>query len=381
MHVYLDYNASAPLRPEARQAWLHCQDEIAGNPNSTHHYGQRSRALFDQSRTQLADALGCKGHELVLCGSGSEANALAIHAALAIGAETLNSPRAHIRCSAIEHSSVLRNAETHVRTVRIPVDQDGLLDKTALLADLDEHCVLVCFQFANNELGCIQAVEDLVAAIKQRSPQTLVLLDACQGAGKYPLALRALGVDFASVAGHKFGAPKGCGLLYGKLGLKIEALINGGRQQQDRRSGTEDVAAIAAMAAAMQASTATYQADSARQAALLDETWSQIQAALPAAVWLAQDAPRLPNTMSIAHAGVKNSALIPRLDLSGYCVSPGSACMAARGEPSHVIAALGVEKSLAQSVIRVSIGAATTAEEMQGFAAAYIAEVQSLLGS
>ncbi len=373
MHCYLDFNASSPLRVEAQAAWMACQEQHFGNPNSTHYYGQQSRALFDDARNKIGDLLGCKGHELVLCGSGTEANALAIYAARQLGAT------GRILCTAIDHSSVIRNAQMHAQTELIDVDANGLINKEDLLEKLKSPCDLVAFQFANNEIGTIQAVEELVASIHERSPGTRILLDACQGAGKHPLNFRQLDVDFATVAGHKFGAPKGCGLLYTKLGTKVEALIHGGRQQQDRRSGTEDVAAIAAMHAALSASYQEYEQEAPRQQSLIDETWQTIKTALPDAVWIAQAAPRLSNTISLAHPGVKNSALIPRLDLAGYCVSPGSACMAARGEPSHVVAALGIEGALAHSVIRVSIGATTRAEQMQGFSQAYIKEVRDLL--
>ena len=372
MHVYLDYNASAPLRPEARAAWLDAQQTFKGNPNSTHYYGQQARALFDKSRNELGNALGCKGHELVLCGSGTEANALAIHAAMVLR------PGTQIRCARIEHSSVLRNAQSHGNCLEIAVDADGLIDQTALLDGLDADCGLICLQYANNELGVIQNIQELIPAIRAHSPETLIHLDVCQGAGKVPVALRDWDVDFASIAGHKFGAPKGCGLLYSKLGHKVEPLIYGGRQQQDRRSGTEDVAAIASMSAAMQASLDNAQSEKQRQSALIDIAWQDIHIALPQAHFFARTCARLPNTMSLAYPGVKNSALIPRLDLAGFCVSPGSACMAARGEPSHVIAALGVDKTLAHSVVRVSIGSDTTEEQMRGFAQAYIQEIQSL---
>ena len=375
MHVYLDYNASAPLRAEAREAWLHAQDVVLGNPNSTHYYGQQSRALFDKSRSQLADLLGCKGHELVLCGSGSEANALAIHAALALR------PGGHLRCSAIEHSSILRNAEQHADCRLIKVNVDGQIETEDLLDGLDESCSAICLQLANNELGCIQSIPILVAAIRTQSPETVIILDACQGTGKIPVTLREWDVDFATVAGHKFGAPKGCGLLYSKLGHKVEPLIYGGRQQQDRRSGTEDVAAMSAMAAALTKSVAEMGASPKRYDELIEAAWKTISAALPEAQFFAHDVPRLPNTMSLAYPGVTNAALIPRLDLAGFCVSPGSACMAARGEPSHVIAALGVEPTLAHSVIRVSIGYHNTADELSAFADAYVNEIKSLTKS
>lgn len=372
MHVYLDYNASAPLRSEASAAWLAAQADAA-NPNATHYYGQQSRALFDAARQRIAAALGCRGHELVLCGSGTEGNALAVHAALAVGGAARR-----ILCSVIDHSSVLRNAQAHAHTQLIPVDENGHINGDELEAALAQPCALCCLQLANNEIGTLQDIPELVECVRRCQPDALILLDACQGAGKIPLQLRELDVDFASIAGHKFGAPKGCGLCYSKTGIKVDALIHGGRQQQDRRSGTEDVAAMAAMAAALEASLATGSEETARQEQMLSDCFALIHQKLPQARWLARDAKRLSNTMNLVHPGINNAALIPRLDLAGYCVSPGSACMAARGEPSHVIAALALADDLAHSAVRISIGAATTADEMQGFAEAYCREVQAL---
>ncbi len=382
MTVYLDWNATAPLRPVARQAWLAAQDDSWANPSSIHGPGQQARFVVDDAKQMMGALLGCRSHELVVTSGGTEANALAIHQVVARGGI--------IAASVIDHSSVLRNAEP---AVRLPVDGDGRLDP-AVIAGIPLDTALVCLQFANNEIGTLQDIPALVAAIRARCPTSLVHLDACQGTGKIRYDLRGLGVDTAAIAGHKFGAPKGVGLLYARTGLKLQPLLRGGRQQQDRRSGTEDPALVMAMAAALVESLSQADAEAVRQRALLDHTFSTIQAALaaqrpavlpavlptvlPRVQWIASGAHRLPNTMSLACPGISNEILVQRLDLSGFAVSTGAACMAARGEPSHVIAALGVDRDLARSAIRVSIGPGTSADDLDRFAAAYVREVTSL---
>lgn len=373
MPIYLDWNATAPLSPAARAAWLEAQDEAWGNPGSVHAFGQRARHRLDEARAAIAAALGCRAHELVLTSGGSEANATAIRAALAVGP-------GEVAASAIDHSSVLRNAAaTPGATLRpLAVDADGRLDPATVRAALGPATRLLCLQLANNELGVLQDLPALIAAARAVAPGAAVLLDAAQGAGKRPLDLRALGVDYASVAGHKFGAPKGIGLLYVRQGAPLPPLIAGGRQQQDRRSGTEDAALAAALAAALRERLAGWQEEEVRQRGLLAACFARIAADLPACRWLAHGAPRLANTMDLVHPGAGGAALVTRLDLAGFAVSTGAACMAARGEPSHVVAALGLDPGLARSAVRVSIGPATTGDEVEAFASAYVAAVRAL---
>lgn len=374
MGVYLDYNATAPLAPSAQAAWLDVQSSGWGNPSSVHDRGQQARHRLDQAKGRIAAALGCRMSELISTSGGSEANALAIHAAFAgapMGSSTV--------ASAIEHSSVLRNAERAGPLRTVGVDGDGRLLAASLAPALTPSTGLVCLQYANNELGTRQDVPALVGTIREQSPQARVLLDCCQGAGKDSIDLTALGVDFASIAGHKFGAPKGVGLLYARSGVAVDALIAGGRQQQDRRSGSEDVAGICALAAALESGLAHADQEATRQRALLADCWRELRRHLPECQWLAQGADRLSNTMSLAHPGVVNEHLVARLDLAGFEVSTGAACMAARGEPSHVIAALGLQRTLARSVIRMSIGVRTTADEITRFVAGYVKEVRELL--
>lgn len=363
MAVYLDWNATAPLLPEARAAWLRAQDESWANPGSAHGFGQQARHAIDQARLVIARFLGGSAAEWVVTSGGSEANALAIASALADGGSAL--------CSAVEHSSVLRNVEAHTALVTVPVDGSGRLDQTALTATLRADTALVCVQFANNETAVRQDIPVIAALVRAHAPQAWIHVDAAQGAGKTALDVRGLGVDSLAVAGHKFGAPKGIGLLWVRGGRSVHALVRGGRQQQDRRSGTEDAALVTSLAAALSVRCAAMAAEDTRQRELLDATFARIQTRLPQARWLGREADRLANVLSLAHPGAIAEALITRLDLAGFGVSRGSACMAAKGGPTHVIAALGIDDDLARSVIRVSIGWTTTTEELAAFADAY----------
>ncbi len=383
--VYLDWNATAPLSDAARAAWLEAQTSAWGNPTSVHALGQAARHHLDRAKTDLARMLGCRAHELVATSGGSEANALAIRGATAIRGVATEPPDAAIVVSAVEHSSVLRNAAATGRQVRTAtVDALGRVTVDSLSAVLDAQVGLVCLQFANNEIGTVQDVPALVALVRQRAPQALVLLDCAQGAGKRRLDLAALGVDLASVAGHKFGAPKGVGLLYVRTGVRLNPLIAGGRQQQDRRSGTEDAAAVCALTAALAESLDHAAVVEARLAGWFTTAWLHISQDLPLARRNGADdrfnagGDRLASVLSLVHPGVSGEALVARLDLAGFCVSTGAACMAARGEPSHVLLALGLPVEWARSAVRVSAGPGTTEAEIDAFATAYVREVAAM---
>lgn len=371
--VYLDWNATTPLRLQARAAWLAIQAQTWSNPASVHRPGQRARQAWDAALLRAAGLLGCRAHELVLTSGGTESIATVVASALP--------PDGRAVASAIEHSSVLRAlAARSANLALVGVDTAGRIDPAALLAACEPAPALVCLQYANNELGTLQDLAQLIPAVRAVAPGAAILVDACQGVGKQPLDLTALGADFVAIAGHKFGAPRGTGLLYQRTGVPLRALLAGGRQQDDRRSGSEDLAGLSAVVAALAAARDEYQSEHHRQAALLDDCLARIRTRLPSATRLAADAPRLAGTLSLAHPGIDAEALVARLDLAGFAVSRASACMARSGEPSHVIAALGLEPELARGAIRVSIGWSTTAAEMDAFAQAYAHEVGAMLG-
>jgi len=368
---YLDWNATTPLRAVARAAWLDAQDRLWANPASVHRSGQAARLAWDEAMVRLAARLGCRPHELVATAGGTEAIATAIAGALADGGRAV--------VGAVEHSSVLRNCEARADAVdRVAVDACGRIDPEALGLALQPDTRVVCLQYANNELGTIQDLPRLVPVVRERSPRAVVVVDACQGVGKERVRIADWGADAVAAAGHKFGAPVGTGLLFWRTGLALPPLLYGGRQQEDRRSGSEDLPGLLALAAALEEAWESAPDECERQRRLLAGCFERIRVALPAVRWLAREAPRLAGTMSLAHPGVDGEALVARLDLAGFGLSRASACMARSGEPSHVVAALGLDPDLARSVVRVSIGWDTRDDVLQRFAETYVREVRAM---
>ena len=369
MSIYLDWNATTPVRDVAADAWLATQRDDWGNASSIHSFGQSARHHWDAAKASVAKALGCRASSVVFTGSGTEANNLAIHAACK------SHSSGNIIAAAVDHSSILRpladRGDKGLIAHTLRVDGNGLIAADHLVELLSDETRLVCLQFANNELGTCQPIAELTAIIRKHAPQALIHCDACQGVGKALIASQELGVDTLSISAHKFGGPKGVGALLCLKAGPMAPLIHGGQQQQDRRSGSEDVAGAAALAAALSAANAELENECPRQAKLLTDCFAQIQAVLPEAQWLGRDTPRLSNTFSLAHPGLQSDPLVMRLDMAGIAVSRGSACMAARKEPSHVIRALNLPEDVASSAIRISIGYHTTAEDMQHFAEAY----------
>ncbi|MFW5846380.1 MAG: cysteine desulfurase family protein, partial [Planctomycetota bacterium] len=262
----------------------------------------------------------------------------------------------------------------------LPVDDCGRLDLAACVRALEQGAgpALLCVQLANNETGTLQDLSAIIDLLRAADGDHCLLLDACQGAGKLAIDLAAWGVDLCVCSGHKFGAPKGCGVLAVR-GVPIEPLIRGGRQQQDRRSGTEDPAAVAAMAAALEATRSAWRASGAAIAAATEVAWRRIVDSLPAAQWNARAADRLSGVLNIAHPGIDAAALVTRLDLAGFAVSRGAACMAAGNRPSHVLTAIGLDQELARGAIRISAGPLTSAEDLLACADAYVREVRAML--
>lgn len=367
MRIYLDWNATAPLRSEARAAWLAAQDAAWANPASLHQEGQDARAACDHARAGLAALLGAKPHELVVCSGGTEANATAIRSSVPAGGV--------IAALATEHSSVLRNAAAVGTVVSIPVDGVGRALPAAVAAAA-MGAELVCLQVANNEIGTVQDLPALTHAVRAIAPTALILADACQLAGKLPLDLPALGADLVSLAAHKWGGPKGIGFLWVRPGVRLTPLLGGGRQQQDRRSGTEDAALQSVAHVALAAAVAALPSEVPRQRALIEELWQRLSTALPALVRLG--AGDLPNTLAVVHPGLTGEALVQRCDLAGLAISKGAACMAARGGPSHVAAALGLPPGLAQGMIRLSLGHGTRGDDIAAAAVIIAQQVNAL---
>ncbi len=351
--IYLDYNATTPLKPAARNAMLAALD--AGNASSIHGAGRAARRLTEDARIVLAENVNVKPAQIIFTSGASEANALAL----------LNASGPVI-ISAIEHESVL----TAPDATRIGVDSAGVIDlahlQTVLAATVSP--AFVSIMLVNNETGVIQPIAEI--AKLTRTYNVRLHCDAVQGLARVPIDMPALGVDMLSVSAHKMGGPKGAGALIIKDGLPITPLIKGGGQEMRRRAGTENVAAIAGFGAAV-ADMENALVDQARLNALRDQLEHDLAAAVPQLQFFGQGAPRVAGVSMFALPGMTASTQLMKLDIAGFCVSTGSACSSGKVTPSHVLQAMGADDAMASCAIRVSFGWATTAAEIEKFIAAY----------
>jgi cysteine desulfurase len=357
--TYLDYNATAPLRPEARAALLAALEQ-PGNPSSVHRFGRAARGIADIARSQVAALVGAEARRVVFTGGGTEANNLALR--LAVEQAKVKS----LIVAAIEHDSVLRPARAlGLPLTELPAGADGSLSPDALAAALADRPgpALVSLMLANNETGAIQPVAEVTRLT--HAAGGLLLCDAVQAAGKIPVDLAALGCDFLTLSGHKLGGPTGVGALVLRDDWTPAPLIRGGGQEQGMRAGTENLGGIAGFGAAAVAARAGLPA-MAGIAALRDRLQAALLAADPAAPVHGGDARlgRLPNTLCIGMPGVPAETQVMAFDLAGLAVSAGSACSSGKVTPSHVLTAMGLSPAAAREAVRFSLGWATTAADI-----------------
>lgn len=362
--TYLDWNATAPVRPEAAAA-IAAAMARCGNPSSVHRWGRVARQNVERAREAVAALLAADPAGVVFVSGGTEANHLAL----------LGSGRPRILASAVEHGSVLQAAAD---VEPIPVDGDGIVDPARLDAILaaDPRPALVSVMLGNNETGIIQPVAALAAVVHARG--ALFHCDAVQAAGKMKLSIADLGADFVSLSAHKLGGPPGIGALVMASGVEVAATIRGGGQERGRRAGTENLPGIAGFAAAAEAALGGL-ADYERVRRLRDGLEQAATAAVPQAVVVGAAAPRLPNTSALALPGVPAETQIIALDLDGVMVSAGAACSSGKVGPSHVLAAMGVPAAVAQGTIRVSLGSATSDADIAHFLDAWMGLARRLL--
>jgi cysteine desulfurase len=356
--IYLDYNASAPLRPEARAAMTAAWD-VVGNASSVHWHGRRAHALIEQARETVAAAVGAAPAGVVFTAGGTEANNLA----LAFGAER------PLLVSAIEHDSVLRTAFARGGAV-VPATAAGTVDLDSLDRQLAAAGpgALVALMAVNNETGVIQPVAEAVAMARRHG--ALVHCDAVQALGRVPLDMAALGVDMLALSAHKIGGPQGVGALVLREGVAPPPLLHGGGQERGRRPGTQNVAGIAGFAAAVAVTAAGEGAD---LAGWRDAMEARIVAGCPTAVVAGANAPRVGGVSCIALPGLRAETQLMMLDLEGFSVSAGSACSSGKVSQSHVLGAMGLDEAVAGCAIRVSAGWASRREELEAFADAWLA--------
>jgi len=354
--VYLDWNATTPLRPEAREAMAAAWD-IPGNPSSVHAEGRKARHLVEEARSAIADAVGAKSRNVVFTSGGTEANVLALDPGLRAGS---GSPVERLLVSAIEHASVLAGGRfAPAVTGKIPVTRAGLVDLDALRDALaNGPPALVSIMAANNETGAVQPVAE--AADIVHAAGGLLHVDAIQAFGKIPFSISAMGADLATLSAHKIGGPKGVGALVFAEGLAgLEPLMRGGGQERGRRAGTENVAGIAGFGAATRAASRVLEKDQSRLETLRNRLESGLRE-MEGVVVFAGKVPRLPNTTLFTAPGVKAETAVIAFDLEGIAVSSGSACSSGKVQPSHVLQAMGVGPEAAQGAVRLSLGWSTS---------------------
>lgn len=371
--VYLDHNATTPIRPEVRALFVDRLERLGGNPSSVHRSGREARAWLDDARAQTAAALGVHEDEILFTGGGTESISLAL-----LGAVRAAGPAAGLATTTIEHSAVLAVAnqlEREGRPVRrLAVDRSGFVDLEAIVeAARDPRIGVVSVQTANNEIGTILTSDQLFERWSELPrPRPLLHTDAIQALGRIPLRLREAPIDLAAFSAHKIGGPMGVGILFKRRGVALAPLVDGGGQEAGLRPGTENVPAICAAALALELAVAE-QAQFARTTKALSRSfWDQLRAVVQRVELHgpAIDHPaRLPNTLNLAFvedgaARIDGRVLVTRLDLEGLEVSAGSACASGSLEPSHVMLALGYAHERARAAVRISIGRTTTPEDI-----------------
>lgn len=352
--VYLDYNATTPVKPAVARAVAEALAEV-GNPSSVHGFGRAARRAVEDARARVAALLGCDPAAIVFTSGGTEANNLALGGC---GGRRL-------LVSAVEHPSVLDAARALAREVAIlPVDGEGLVDLPALASELErsEGPALVSVMLANNETGVIQPVAEIAEIAHERG--ALFHCDAVQGPGRIPLDVMASGADILSVSAHKLGGPKGVGALVLAREVELEARQIGGGQERSRRAGTENVPGIVGFGVAAALALEDL-AEAARLAALRDEFEARLAAVDAGVRVFGAGAPRLPNTSCVTMPGVPAETQVMALDLEGVAVSAGSACSSGKVEPSHVLRAMGASETAAASAIRVSLGWASQSADVE----------------
>ncbi len=379
--VYLDWNATAPLRPEARAAMDAALDGV-GNPSSVHGEGRAARRLIEEAREKVAALVGAAPGNVVFTSGGTEANMLALSPAI----ETADNkaPFDRLLVSAIEHPSVRAGGRFTSKAVEeVGVTAQGQVDLAALerrlavLASQGQR-VLVSIMLANNETGVVQPISEVAAMAHQIAG--LLHVDAVQSAGRIPCDINELGADLLTVSGHKLGGPQGVGAVIRRdEALHLAALVKGGGQERGLRAGTENVAAIAGFGAAAAAASRTLTGECSRLTALRRRLENGLKAVSPQAIIFGAEVERVPNTTLFALSGIKAETAVIALDLDGMAVSSGAACSSGKVQASHVLAAMGVSPELARGGMRVSLGWATTESDVDRFLDAWIKVARALL--
>jgi cysteine desulfurase len=361
--VYADYNATTPLDPQVLEAMLPYLREHFGNASSVHTFGREARAAIDDVRVRLAKLLGAQEGEIVFTGGGTEADNMAVFGTV----RARRKQGRHVITSSIEHHAVLHACQYLEKTgecevTYLPVSRECLVDPADLRGAIRPDSVLVSVMSANNETGTIQPVKELAAICRERG--VTFHSDAVQSFGKEPVNVNGWGVDLLSIAAHKFYGPKGVGALYIRRGTKLDPLLFGGSHENDRRAGTENVAAIVGLAKAAELATAQMGEEQRHLFELAEKLGDSITQRIHGVHRNGHARQRIGNTINFSFEGCEEEGLLLGLDLEGVAVSSGSACAVGSLEPSHVLKAMGLPHDLARAAVRFSFGKSSTTEDV-----------------
>ena len=363
MRIYLDHNATTPVDSAVADAVVHALRDQFGNASSIHSFGQTAKSLVDDARANVAALVGGGPQEVVFTSGGTESDNLAVRGAAEALAPT---NRRHLVASAIEHEAVLHTLKALGKqgwtTTLIPVGASGVVSVEDLRQAVTDKTALVSVMHANNEIGTIQPIRELADVTHEHG--AVFHTDAVQTAGKLAVDVSSLGVDLLSLSAHKFNGPKGVGALWVRRGLRLVATATGGRQERNRRAGTENVPGIVGFGVAARLAMARRDAEHVRVSELRDRLERGILSKVPNTTVNGDPTSRIPNTTNVSFDRVEAESLLIALDLEGVAVSTGSACSSGTLEPSHVLRAMGFSPHRAQSSIRFSLGQGNTEEEV-----------------
>lgn len=363
-NIYMDHNATTPVREEVLEAMLPFYREQFGNPSSVHWAGRAVSGAIEKAREQVASLINCSAAEVVFVSCGSEGDNFAIKGT----AEALKAKGNHIITTAVEHPAVLNTCEylekCGFEVTYLPVDLDGMLDLDGLEKAITDKTILISVMWANNETGNIFPMEEIGAIA--RKYKVRLHSDAVQAVGKIPVDVQKTKVDLLVISGHKLGAPKGVGAIYIRKGTRMTSFMHGGHQERNRRAGTHNVAGIVGLGLACELAGQELDAESARIRELRDRLEQGIMSQIPEIKLNGHPDPsrRLPNTLNVSFAYIEGESLLLNFDMKGVAASSGSACTSGSLEPSHVMGAMCVDVVLAHSSTRFSLGSLTRSEDV-----------------
>ena len=360
--VYVDNAATTKLSPVVLEAMMPYLTEEYGNPSSLYRFGNHAKRAIEQARKEVADVLGAEPFEILFTGGGTEADNWVKEIMRSLKARGKN----HFITSAVEHHALLHSAQRLQKegfeVTFIPVDREGQIDPEQVRAAIRPETGLVSIMFANNEIGTIYPIKEIGAICRQAG--VLFHADAVQAAGHLPINVKEMNIDLLSLSAHKFHGPKGVGAFYCRRGIPLPSLIDGGAQERGKRAGTENVAGIVGLGAALRLANEEMSQTSARVSAMRDRLIDGILQTVPMCRLNGPRHNRLPGNCNISFLGIEGESLLLRLDLAGIAASSGSACASSSLDPSHVLLAIGLPHEVAHGSVRLSLSDYNTEEDV-----------------